>query len=96
MQNDKNQNSPKTADAPQGGELMKCPECGGNSFILEKTVLSDEVQCWRIPDRWGAGIRVEENDPGGYDDLQIICRGCNTTFEESKILKMWNVGGWYN
>ena len=64
--------------------------------MLEKTVLSDEVQCWRIPDRWGAGIRVEENNPGGYDGLHIICRDCDTTFWESEILEMWKVGGWYN
>ena len=90
-----NKTPPQKAESPQG-ELMKCPECGGDAFTMGKSVVSDEVRCWRVPDRWGAGIRVEEINPGGYDDLHIICRKCDTTFWDCKILEMWNAGGWWN
>ena len=40
MQNDKNQNPPKMAEAPRG-ELMRCPKCGGNSFAMGKSVTSE-------------------------------------------------------
>ena len=98
MQNDKKQNPPKTADAPQG-ELMKCPECGNDTFAMGKSVISDKQRYWRVPvliaGKEEPGLRVEDNDHGGgYDGLHIVCRKCDTTFWENEILEMWKVGGW--
>ena len=98
MQTDENQNPPKTAEAPRG-ELMKCPKCGGDTFAMGKSVMSDKQRYWRVPvliaGKEEPGVRVEDNDCGGsYDDLHIVCRKCHATFWENEILEMWKVGGW--
>ena len=83
----------ETADAPRC-ELMKCPECGHDSFQMGKTVHSDEIRCWRVSDRLGAALHAEKIDIGGDDDLHIICRKCGTQFGDGEIEEMWEVGGW--
>ena len=96
MKADENKTPPETADAPRG-ELMKCPECGGDEFTINKNAAM-EGRCWRVPVPWGEGkcVRVEITDPGGHDFLNMVCSNCGAQFDDGEIMEMWETGGWWD
>ena len=100
MKADENKTPPETAGAPRG-ELMKCPDCGGDDFAMGKSVIHEDQRYWRVPVRIPGqeehGLRIEQTKPGyAYEHLHIVCRKCGATFWEGEILEMWKAGGWTN
>ena len=98
MKADQDKMPPQKADAPRG-ELMKCPECGNDTFAMGKSVRYKELRYWRIPIPWGTGggdcLRAENcrNGDGSYDDFHIVCRKCEAVFWDAEIMEMWEVNG---